>query len=408
MSTHPHVPRLGLHVQLPAHPATSERAQFVRTIDQVVLGERLGFDSVWPVEQHFDREASMLSAPLLFLAAVAARTRSMRLGTAILIAPLHQPLRLAAELATLDVLSGGRVECGLGRGIDPTHFARLGVAMPPGHDALDRTVDTLRAAWTDPGSEVTPSPVQFPHPPLRIAANTIDTFVHAGRRGLPVLVATHINPPAVLAEMLATYRAVRHEHGHADSPDDVTVLTPIVTAADPDRIRALAEPGIERIAAGIRRRLQRVLDSLDPDATAERARIEQLGQRLAGFGYDLLADQGMAVFGTPDQAVQRISQLAADLGAGSGDLLVRPGRPDPPRRRRRLDARRRRGRRSAPATTVDAPRPRPPAAGPAGLAHRPADVSGGVGRQGCERTTRPAKAPVCSPWSMKTSPLTIV
>ena len=173
----------------------------------------------------------MLSAPLLFLAAVAARTRTMRLGTAILIAPLHHPLRLAAELATLDVLSGGRVECGLGRGIDPTHFGRFGVAPGPGHDALDRTIDALRAAWTDPAGDVTPLPVQFPHPPLRVAANTIDTFVHAGRRGLPVLVATHINPPAVLAELLATYRAVRREHGHADTTDDVTVLTPLFTAS---------------------------------------------------------------------------------------------------------------------------------------------------------------------------------
>ena len=320
-------PRLGLHVQVPSHPTTPERRLFDETIAQVVIAERLGFESVWPVEQHFDAEASMLSAPLLFLANVAALTTSIRLGTAILVAPLHHPLRLAAEIATLDVLSGGRVECGLGRGIDPTHFARFGVAPGPGHEALDATIAGLRAAWNDPDSDVTPSPLQWPHPPIRLAANTIDTFVHAGQAGLPILVATHINPPAALRGMLDAYRAERIAHGHANSADDVTVLTPVFARSDTARLRPLLEPGIERVAAGVRRRLQRARSAI-PHGTvgdADRARLDQLAARLDGYGYDLLVDGDMAVFDTAEHAAARIDRLAADLGAGRVICWFNPG-----------------------------------------------------------------------------------
>jgi len=320
-------PHLGLHLQLSAHPNISERQRFEDAIAQVVNAERLGFESVWPVEQHFDRDASMLSAPLVFLADAAARTSTIRLGTAILIAPLHHPLRLAAELATLDVLSGGRVECGLGRGIDPKHFTRFDVIPQPGHDQLQSAIERLRAAWTDPTTAVTPSPLQRPHPPIRVAANTTDTFAHAGRLGLPIMVATHINPPELLRDMVSCYRRTRAEHGHVDSADDVTVLTPLFTHADPLRLRVILEPGIERMAGAIRVRLNRLLASVASGGhtTAERTRAERLARQLDGFGYDFLVDREMVVFDTPARAACRVRQLAADLTAGRVICWFDPG-----------------------------------------------------------------------------------
>ena len=318
---------LGLHLQLSSHPTVTERRRFEDAARQAVAAEHLGFESVWPVEQHFDREASMLSAPLVFLAGVAARTSTIRLGTAILIAPLHHPLRLAGELATLDVLSGGRVECGLGRGIDPAHFARFDVPAQPGHDQLDAAICRLRAAWTDPTTAVTPSPLQRPHPPIRVAANTADTFVHAGRLGLPIMVATHINPPAVLRDLICSYRRARTEHGHGHSDDDVTVLTPLFTHADPRRARQLVEPGIERMAIAIRQRVHRLLASLPTGtgATPERTRAERLAQQLDGFGYDFLLEREMAIFGTPADAAGRVHRLAGELTAGRVICWFDPG-----------------------------------------------------------------------------------
>ena len=177
--------RFGLHFQLPSAPARSAHQRFRDTIEQASVGEALGFDSVWPVEQHFDSDASLLSAPLLLLAAIAEHTSTMRLGTAVLLAPLAHPIRVAEEIATLDVISNGRAECGLGRGMDATHFAGYGIHRPGpfDHEELIETIDILREAWSgEPvvhggprhrisADAVVPPPVQRP-PRIRLAANS--------------------------------------------------------------------------------------------------------------------------------------------------------------------------------------------------------------------------------------------
>jgi alkanesulfonate monooxygenase SsuD/methylene tetrahydromethanopterin reductase-like flavin-dependent oxidoreductase (luciferase family) len=318
--------KLGLHFQVPSHPTVSPHQRFRDTVEQAVVGEALGFESVWPVEQHFDGDASMLSAPLLLLAAIAERTTRLRLGTAILLAPLHHPLRLATELATLDVLSGGRVECGLGRGMDPVHFARFGQTRPDGHDHLAETIDVLRRAWTDPASDVHPRPVQQPHPPIRVAANSPDTFRHAGRAGLPILVATHINPPHQLAELLALYRHERDAAGHPRG-DDVTLLTPVFTHPDPDRLRQLVAPGVERIAGVLHRKLSNAEAAAPagPSGDGPRAMIASIRARLGDLRADTMSERRMAIFATPALAAEQLHALSAELGANRVICWFNPG-----------------------------------------------------------------------------------
>ena len=99
---------------------------YAETIELFVAAERLGFDSVWVAQHHFGPLAGTLPSPLPFLAAVAARTRWIRLGTAVVILPLEHPVRLAEDAAVVDLLSGGRLELGLGSGTDPAAFTALG------------------------------------------------------------------------------------------------------------------------------------------------------------------------------------------------------------------------------------------------------------------------------------------
>jgi alkanesulfonate monooxygenase SsuD/methylene tetrahydromethanopterin reductase-like flavin-dependent oxidoreductase (luciferase family) len=319
-----HLPALGLHVQLPAHPEVPPAQRFRDTIEQAVIGDALGFESIWPVEQHFDPDVSMLSAPLLLLAAIAERTTHLRLGTAILLAPLHHPLRLASELATLDVLSGGRVECGLGRGMDPVHFARFGLVRPDGHDHLDGFVGELRRAWTDRALGVQPVPLQLPHPPIRIAANSLDTFRHAGRTGMPILAATHVNPPAQLRELVAVYRQEQAAAGHPRRDGDVTVLSPVFTHRDPRRLRRLVEPGVARITAAIHRKLAAAAAAV-PAGDGRRAGIDAMRARLADLGYDTMVARRMAVFATPAAAAAQVHELATELGADRVVCWTNPG-----------------------------------------------------------------------------------
>src|SRR5579864_3886904 len=115
--------KFGLHFQLPSTASQSPVQRYRDTLDQCVHAESLGFESVWPVEQHFNSELSILPAPMLMLAALAERTRTLRLGIAITLLPLWHPLRIAEGIGTLDVISNGRVEFGIGRGSLPRHFS---------------------------------------------------------------------------------------------------------------------------------------------------------------------------------------------------------------------------------------------------------------------------------------------
>src|SRR6266508_4750293 len=132
--------KFGVHFQLSCAPTQSPVLRYRDTIDQAVIAEALGFESVWPADQHFEAEASILPSPLLLLAAIAARTTTLRLGTAVTLLPLANPVRVAEEITTLDVLSGGRVECGVGRGMDPAHFAGLGVPHAESYPRLEEGI----------------------------------------------------------------------------------------------------------------------------------------------------------------------------------------------------------------------------------------------------------------------------
>jgi alkanesulfonate monooxygenase SsuD/methylene tetrahydromethanopterin reductase-like flavin-dependent oxidoreductase (luciferase family) len=139
--------KFGLHYQLPCHDSQSPVQRYRDTLEQAAHAEALGFESVWPVEQHFDPDLSILPAPLLLLAALSQRTRSLRLGIAIVLLPLSHPVRVAEEIATLDVLSNGRVEFGIGRGSLPEHFVGFGIAQSESRDRFVEGLEIIRQAW---------------------------------------------------------------------------------------------------------------------------------------------------------------------------------------------------------------------------------------------------------------------
>src|SRR5918998_5924287 len=141
--------KFGLHYLMSCADTQSPVQRYRDTVEQAVRGEALGFDSVWPVEQHFNRNFSVMPAPAVLLAAIAERTTTLRLGTAIVQVALDHPLRIAEQIATLDVLSGGRVEFGVGRGTNPLHFSGFGVPMSESRDRFIEALFYIRAAWTN-------------------------------------------------------------------------------------------------------------------------------------------------------------------------------------------------------------------------------------------------------------------
>lgn len=193
------------------------------TLDLARWAEDLGFAGLWFNEEHFgrDRQGRLTEplSPLLLATAVAAVTTHIRVGFSVLLLPLHHPLRLAEELATLDVLSGGRVDAGLAGSANPRYAAALAdnwMQVPSLHDA----VGTMVAHWTgtpvdtgeDEPREFTPRPVQQPHPPIYIGGYHDETIAWAARSG-HATVQHGIQSPASLQRTLAVY---------ADNGGDVT------------------------------------------------------------------------------------------------------------------------------------------------------------------------------------------
>ena len=168
---------------------------YSETLDQVCYAEDLGFDSVWLSEHHFSEEGYLPSLTAM-LGALAQRTSRVRLGTAVLLAPLHHPLRLAEDLAVVDQLSGGRLDVGLAPGYKPDEFAILGVPKSQRGARTDETIEILQLAWQgEPFSYagrhfqfenliVAPPPVQPGGPPIWVGGNSLAAARRAARHGV--------------------------------------------------------------------------------------------------------------------------------------------------------------------------------------------------------------------------------
>jgi len=322
--------KFGLHYQLPCSGSQSPVQRYRDTLDQAVYAEALGFESVWPVEQHFNPNLSILPSPLLMLAALAERTRTLRLGIAIVLLPLSHPVRVAEEIATLDVLSNGRVEFGIGRGSIPTHFTGFGLNQAESRERMLESLEIILQAWTSErlsfqgkfyhinDLSVVPKPVQQPHPPIRVAANSVDTFELMGQLGYPIFVAAQVNPFHKIREYLPLYRQARKAAGHPDpGGEDVTLLTPLYIGNDPAQIRRELEPSIKSF-------LQAVATLYASAGLLLEGRIKEVLERVRHMTYEQMC-QVMAVFDTPDACVERLQRFQQEFGMGRVICWFNPG-----------------------------------------------------------------------------------
>jgi alkanesulfonate monooxygenase SsuD/methylene tetrahydromethanopterin reductase-like flavin-dependent oxidoreductase (luciferase family) len=216
--------RIGIYFDLrnPVEWARSTTALYASALDLAAEVERLGADSVWVSEHHFFDDG-YLPQPLTLLAAVAARTQRVRLGTAILVAPLHHPLDLAEQAAVVDLISNGRVTIGLGAGYAQQEFAAYGADIARRYSTTDGRVRELRALLDEGG--VTPAPVQRPFP-IWLGYQGPQGARRAGRLGVGLL---SLDP-----NLLEPYRAGLIEGGHDPNAARMMGLLGLVVADDPD------------------------------------------------------------------------------------------------------------------------------------------------------------------------------
>ena len=181
---------------------TAEYDTLWNAVKQVQYAEEMGFERVWLVEHHFLTEFAHSSAPEVTLAVMAQHTKKMRLGFGVALAPVHHPLHVAARASTLDILSDGRVDVGVGRTKGPYQLTPFGTDVAQTQSMMVETLECLPRMWCDevfshdgenwtiPPREVIPKPLQQPHPPLWMACTQEDTFRLAGQLGVGCLVNT--------------------------------------------------------------------------------------------------------------------------------------------------------------------------------------------------------------------------
>lgn len=199
----------------------------------ITAADELGFDGCWLREHHFT-DYGFLANTMTMAAYVAARTVRIRIGTAVITLPLHHPVRVAEEVALVDVLSGGRVDVGIGRGYQSVEFDAFGVPIAESRDRTDEAIDLLRALWTDDsvtrhgrwpldGVRMQPKPVQRPHPPLYYASVSTDSIAHYAAQGIPFIVDSTVRT-SQLEVLVDLWRGVARSHGHdVDEADLVAV-----------------------------------------------------------------------------------------------------------------------------------------------------------------------------------------
>jgi alkanesulfonate monooxygenase SsuD/methylene tetrahydromethanopterin reductase-like flavin-dependent oxidoreductase (luciferase family) len=140
--------RFGLFFQIPESGGQTHAQRYAEMFDLTALAESLGFDVAWLAELHFGGAFSLLANPLMAVPVIAERTRRIRIDTAVTLLPLHHPLSCAEQAATADLLSGGRLEFGVGRGSIPTQFHGFRVPLAENRARFDESLDIIRLAWT--------------------------------------------------------------------------------------------------------------------------------------------------------------------------------------------------------------------------------------------------------------------
>jgi probable F420-dependent oxidoreductase len=289
--------------------------EFIR---YVVAAEELGFSSVFLVEHHFTG-FGQVSASLNLLSYLAARTSTIRLGTAVVVLPWHNPVLVAEQAATLDLLSNGRLDFGVGKGYRSYEFS--GFCIPPDEATarFDEAMEVIRKAWTSKGRfsyegrwwrydniVVEPAPIQQPHPPFWMGAGSPESIRRAAREGYNLLL-DQIAPIDVIIDRVRVFREECASVGRPYDPMMVGVTRGLqIVHNDEERRRAIAT----------RREVLKNIGDLARGPGAER--YHHLKDDPDAFELD-----DAPLLGTPEEIIERLKRLEA--GGVENVLFAAPG-----------------------------------------------------------------------------------
>jgi alkanesulfonate monooxygenase SsuD/methylene tetrahydromethanopterin reductase-like flavin-dependent oxidoreductase (luciferase family) len=313
--------RFGLFFQAPESVGQTHAERYAEMFDLIALADSLGFDVAWLAELHFGGAFSLLANPLMAVPVIAQRTRRIRIGTAVTLLPLHHPLSCAEQAATADLLSGGRLEFGVGRGSIPSQFHGFRVSVAENRARFDEALEIIRLAWTRErfsyrgtfyevdDVSVVPKPLQRPHPPIRVAVHSAESFAHIGDLGLPIYSGTTTTPLPQLRECMALYRDHLAAGGHAWQSDQMALMLPVHVGPTTRAARDAMRPGVLKYYQNLRT----IFSALPESYGDHLPRLKMIEETVANLPYERFCrDQG--VFGDAAEVIDRLQAARDDFG----------------------------------------------------------------------------------------------
>ncbi len=288
-------------------------AEFYRRMfEQIEELERLGFDHAWVTEHHFGEYGGTVPHPPTFIAAIARTTRRIRLGVAINVLPLHNPLDVAESYAMADVISGGRLEFGVGKGSEPMEYQRLGARQEEAAGRMKEGTEIILQAWSDrpvnfrgefynyENIRVLPKPAQRPHPPVWVGcARSEDSFSWAGENDFHLMTLPYLyKTPDVLPGLVKIYRRALAGAGHDPAGRQVLGKFHIYVSESFDQAVQEAEPYLQNYFD--------IHAAHDPDRqVVGQLALRDVRTQLAG---------GFAIAGDPARCVETIQKWRDEVG----------------------------------------------------------------------------------------------
>jgi alkanesulfonate monooxygenase SsuD/methylene tetrahydromethanopterin reductase-like flavin-dependent oxidoreductase (luciferase family) len=290
-------------------------------LDFNVEAEELGFHSSFLVEHHFTGW-NQVSATLMLLTCLAMRTTRLRLGSAVIVLPWHNPVLLAEEAATLDLISGGRLDFGIGKGYRDSEFTGFQIPPEEAQARFDEAVEVITRSWLERSRfshhgrfwrfediVVEPPPAQRPHPPLWMAAGSPASIRLAAERGFNLMLDQYASPEQI-GERMALYHAAREAHGRPFDPMGVAVARQLYVARD----RADAAAALARQAKFTQRTV-----------SVSRSPARKGGSHVLAYADKRGGTEEHALYGTPEEICAKLAALN-DAGVCYALLTVLGGK----------------------------------------------------------------------------------
>jgi alkanesulfonate monooxygenase SsuD/methylene tetrahydromethanopterin reductase-like flavin-dependent oxidoreductase (luciferase family) len=306
--------RFGTFSYNQARPWVPEKQAFNELLEQIELTEKLQFNEAWFAEHHHS-DYGMLASPNLMIAALARRTERLRFGNLVNVLPLYDPMRLAEECAMLDILTGGRLNIGLGRGV-PKDDMKHRLDRDTAQARFDEGIEILMRAWTGETfsysgkawgyEEIScrPQPLQKPHPPIYYGATSPDSPAMVARRGWNLALSRQ--PLSNCAKAIEKYRTALATDGHGNGTGDAIMVRDVYVADTDEQAWREAVPEIMRF-------WQLATDNYWRGETVSEADLTRCTERYAyypgGLTIKRLDEWGTSLIGSPETVIKKARMM---------------------------------------------------------------------------------------------------